>query len=239
VRRLKWKFPYLADGYIKATAKIQEHEAGEAGGLAALAEAELMFKLDFFEYYMLIERALVHLLGVFNIAISRGFERLQQQDGQGMARPMNGARSGSYTATHMYHQNVLDALSSVSNPLHPVLGTGTVRLALSRAKELRNRWKYAGDTAMTNQQQHLRNVPLESYDLENVLMCIFDGFDRAYAIAEQRVIEFKEREREEQKARKFGGWPEGGVNAAPVEDDRDFEEQQWGFMVEAMDWEAV
>ncbi|KAJ4392384.1 hypothetical protein N0V85_007097, partial [Neurospora sp. IMI 360204] len=67
VRRLKWKLPFLASGYALAL-KGRDPKHGDAvisGGV--LNEGEIMFKLDFFEYYMLIERALVHLLGVFGI----------------------------------------------------------------------------------------------------------------------------------------------------------------------------
>jgi hypothetical protein len=66
VRRLKWKLPYLADSHRKATSMIEEH-----GGLSEEEKRELetMFKLDFYEYYTVLERALVHLLGVWELEV--------------------------------------------------------------------------------------------------------------------------------------------------------------------------
>lgn len=114
VRRIKWKFPFLAHGYNAATTACAPAEQRE--------EAELMFKLDFFEYYMLLERALVHLLGVFGIKVTGAF---------GSSRvPDNHQQSN-----HRFHANVLEALADVRNPLHEALGQGDAALALLRAKE--------------------------------------------------------------------------------------------------------
>ena len=163
VRRLKWKLPYLAAGYHKATDTNDEEEVR--------AEAELMLKLDFFEYYMLIERALVHLLGVFGISVPSG-----ATDGV----IVNGR--GGYERQHRFHQNVLEALNDRDNPLHTVLGTGDVYFALCKAKDLRNRWKRADE-------EHPRDarVGLQAYDLEGMLELIFAGFDAGYEIAQARV----------------------------------------------------
>lgn len=64
LRRLRWKLPYLADSHLRAT--VPESGMTETDR----REAELMFKLDFFEYYVLLERSLLHLLAVFNITVS-------------------------------------------------------------------------------------------------------------------------------------------------------------------------
>ncbi|KAJ5355187.1 uncharacterized protein N7496_012399 [Penicillium cataractarum] len=56
--RLRWKLPFLAEAYRLATATPIN------------PEAEIMFKIDFFEYYALLERCIVHLLAVFNITVS-------------------------------------------------------------------------------------------------------------------------------------------------------------------------
>ncbi|KAL1842760.1 hypothetical protein VTJ49DRAFT_4245 [Mycothermus thermophilus] len=159
MRRLQWKLPFLAQGYRLAV----DHRLG--GDPIAVAEAELMFKLDFFEYYMLIERALVHLLGVFGVEVTRGGPIPptaaggggggQQHEGGGTGE--GGGRRNSHPSLsasrwgdakrsrHRYHANVLAALDNPENPLHAALGTGEVRVQLGRAKDLRNRWKTAGD----------------------------------------------------------------------------------------------
>ncbi|KAJ9134609.1 hypothetical protein NKR23_g10036 [Pleurostoma richardsiae] len=233
VRRLKWKLPFLAHGYHQATFQVDACTEVERPQIEAqVAEAELMFKLDFFEYYMLIERALVHLLGVFGITISRDFaERhleamLEEQKARQKAHQQQG-RNGHDTAPvpsarsdHRYHANVLEALDNVENPLHEALGMGDVRRQLGRAKDLRNRWKNADDGV---DPARAAAAPLESYDLERILETIFEGFDRGYLVAEQFVLEEQQRQ----------------AAAGMSEPSWDTEEQQWEFMVDAMDWEAV
>ena len=254
VRRLKWKLPYLAHGYRQATLRLDYPTDVD---IAHRSEAELMFKLDFFEYYMLLERALVHLLGVFGITVSRDFaerhlrmmlEEQRQQDirnygvlrgntnGTSRRREPSPWKNGS--SNHRYHANVLEALDNAENPLHEALGTGEVRRQLGRAKDLRNRWKNVddvedasavnGSSGGGSNTPQLANgkaaTPLESYDLERILESIFEGFDRAFAVAERHVLE------EQQAAAKAG-------DAVPM--DWGSEEQQWEFMVDAMDWEAV
>jgi hypothetical protein len=237
VRRLKWKLPYLASSYQQATSRM--NGASEEVDWARIIEAELMFKLDFFEYYMLLERALVHLLGIFGITVSRGLgerrlqtlRREQQRGQQGWSdnkNNSNGTADGNnkppWRSEHRYHANVLEALDKEDNPLHEVLGTGDVRRQLSRAKDLRNRWKNADDSGPAPARNDKESAPLESYDLENIVTTIFEGFDRAYVIAEEYVPT-------EQRA------VVGAVDSG--ERNRGSEEVQWEFMVDAMDWEAV
>lgn len=271
VRRLRWKLPFLAAGYRQAVDRVGRDPAG-------VAEAELMFKLDFFEYYMLIERALVHLLGVFGIDVPRGYcspsegsninssdnnnnKNINNSNDNGGARRESRGLAASIWGDggprprsrprHRYHANVLAALDREDNPLHAALGTGEVRRQLGRAKDLRNRWKTAGDDDDdddddNNQDRHRggarepspsvreRNwhtkkiaAPLESYNLEKMLEAIFAGLEEAFKIAERFVR---------------GASSEAGRGAeadimdwAAVGNDED----QWEFIVDAMDWEAV
>ncbi|KAK4249830.1 hypothetical protein C7999DRAFT_29700 [Corynascus novoguineensis] len=306
VRRLQWKLPFLAQGYRQAV----DHRVGTDP--AAVAEAELMFKLDFFEYYMLIERALVHLLGVFGVAVSRGGEEGGSSSsgaegpsrraaenptssisvgdlgnpggrdnekidilggGDGNNKNYNerglGASVWRDRQRHRYHANVLAALDRTDNPLHWALGTGEVRKQLGRAKDLRNRWKTAGededendahcrldDTEQQQQQagQGIRcgasraeesgagpekrstkwrprtkkvAAPLDTYRLEHMLEVIFQGFDEAFRIAEDHVRGRLDWAEDEEDGRAMD-WTAIGD-----------EEEQWEFMVDAMDWEAV
>ncbi|KAL2152337.1 hypothetical protein VTH82DRAFT_5521 [Thermothelomyces myriococcoides] len=317
VRRLQWKLPFLAQGYRQAVNRV-------GADRAAVAEAELMFKLDFFEYYMLIERALVHLLGVFGVTVDRGTsvsegqpaaagtsaghdpgednknssnyhhnnnnyhyyynyyskdgrndttDRGDKEDNGGgggggdhargsAARGLAASRWRDRPARHRYHANVLAALDRPDSPLHGPLGTGEVRAQLGRAKELRNRWKTAGDDDDDDyaEKEHdddddddgrkggngtswaesggavgpelggrrsrkVAAAPLDSYRLEHMLEVIFRGFDEAFRIAEEYVRR-------------------GGTTGAEGDVDMDWtaigdEEEQWEFMVDAMDWEAV
>jgi hypothetical protein len=235
VRRLKWKIPDLARGYHEAVDRV-----GPNVDRAHVDEAALMFKLDFFEYYMLIERALVHLLGVFGVGVSRGFKShhikalMEERDRTTQSAPETGTSTPNRTFTplhdHRYHANVLEALDNPGNPLHNILGTGDVRRQFARAKELRNRWKNIDETEEGNRVASTHSAaPLESYNLEQIISTIFDGFDRAYILAEQYVME--------EQRRVNGG---GVLDAASEMMDRSYtEEEQWEFYVDAMDWEAV
>lgn len=208
VRRLKWKLPFLSLAYHAAVDRLSP---------SRIAEAELMFKMDFFEYYMLIERALVHLLGVFGITVTRGAGPRGRQ-----MTDLSGSRWGGGGSEHRYHANVLAALDSRENPLRAALGTGEVRHQLRRAKDLRNRWKTVGEEEKEDEDEGSprKTGPLESYDLERILSCIFDGFDEAFLLAQAYV------------------YGQGGGMDVDAEEGGT-EEQQWEFMVEAMDWEAV
>ena len=149
---MKWKHPFLDQAYHLAT-----------GAAPDVAEAELMFKIDFHEYYGMLERALVHLQLVFGIVISGQHRDLGRLAPAGEGREPPAAASAGATGAgaagdrprryaHSYHANVLAALDNPTNPLHGTLGSLDVRRALSRAKDLRNRW--AKDE--NHQQQHRR-----------------------------------------------------------------------------------
>lgn len=242
-RRMRWKLPFLGQAYRAATDRDLNTPEDRA-------EAELMFKLDFFEYYMLLERALVHLMGVFGVRITGAFGAGAGAR-PGAARPKNANGNGNGTGSagggaqvqsdHRFHANVLDALDDPRNPLHPVLGDGDARYALARAKELRNRWKNAdepgGGSVVTAAAR-----PLEDYDLERILESIFNGLEGAYVIAERYVagVRALAAERGAAVPGSVGGGG-GGVGATPENGGGGGggEEAQWEFMVDAMDWEAV
>ncbi|KAJ5306922.1 hypothetical protein PENANT_c003G08690 [Penicillium antarcticum] len=203
VARLRWKLPFLAEGYRLAT-MTDGVEPGDT------VHAEIMFKIDFHEYYALLERAIVHLLAVFNISVSAGRGGGVSVDGNGRGE-----------SVHRYHANVLEALREQSTPLSPVLGSGVIYSQLQRAKDLRNRWKTADLTPEERERQGERKevVALASFDFESILSDIFLGLEESYVRAKDHV----------DKCIRPDDGPE-------VEAD---EEAGWGFMVDAMDWEAV
>lgn len=208
VRRMTWKYEFLDIGYRKAISRVGQLPE-------AAAEAETMFKLDFFEFYMLLERALVHLLSVFRVTVSRDTPSFAQNNDQAAAQWQKRTQ-----ADHRYHANVLEALENPMNPFHEVLGTGEVRRQLGRAKELRNRWKTAADEKVGT---HKMAAPLESYEFERIFSTIFSGLDEAFKIAHEHVNRAGEAE--------ASGLTTAAA-AAVIEED-------WGFMTDAMDWEAV
>ncbi|KAI9655691.1 MAG: hypothetical protein M1831_004843 [Alyxoria varia] len=141
------------------------------------AHAESMFKLDFFEYYNLLERALTVCYSICHVHVSRSHDPLDsnQPTRSKSASDANGAdkdrNSGAdfifstrgrtshpseallksrFAGQHRYHAAVLDALDLSNNPLKPVLGEGTTRYWLGVAKDLRNRWKDADEQREIN-----------------------------------------------------------------------------------------
>ena len=235
--RLKWKSHLLVASHQRVTQAMQ----GPSPGVHSLSasEAETMFKLDFFEYYVLLERVILHLLGVFNIGVSSDLwkEASNQTDSSGTIDvPTNGAPiigSSNFDRTyynHRFHANVLQALDQPSNPLHMVLGTGDVRYYLGIAKESRNRWKDAeeeqapglipGSGALKHQRM-LKNV-----DLEVMLACILDALDKAQGITEDHA-RFSERITNGTL----------GPRQAGVTIEHDMEDAPLEAMADAMEWE--
>lgn len=171
---------------------------------------------------MHIERALVHLMGVFGIKVTGlGDSVHNPSNGEGKLQD-RGIRMGVPQSSHRYHANVLAALEKPDNPLHGILGQGEVKKQLARAKELRNRWKNA-DGAAGNDGKGYTPAPLEAYNLENILEAIFAGFDQAYVIAELYIRDLRG----------------SGDSIATSSTEWDNEEDEWGFIADAMDWEAV
>lgn len=172
---------------------------------------------------MHIERALVHLMGVFGIKVT-GLGDSLHNPSSGHTKPADrGVRMGVAQSSHRFHANVLAALDKPDNPLHPVLGQGEVRKQLARAKQLRNRWKNADGDRDSDDKGYAR-APLEAYNLETILEGIFAGFDRGHAMAELYIQQLQ--------INNSGTSPTYAM-------DWDKEEEDWGFIADAMDWEAI
>lgn len=123
-----------------------------------VGEAERNFKVDFHEFYVWIEQAIVLLLLVFDITI-----------------PHSNRKKGM---PHQYHDNVIVALENPTCPLYEVLGKGEVNMALRKAKELRNRWKDVADK---------ETPPLKMYDLTWLVGQVLGGLETGYGIAAKKV----------------------------------------------------
>ena len=140
--------------------------------MSMAAHAESMFKLDFFEYYNLLERALTVCYSICHVHVSRSHDALDanqsarsksagdangaEKDGKPASEfifstrgrtnhPSEALLKSRFAGQHRYHAAVLDALDQSNNPLKPVLGEGTTRYWLGVAKDLRNRWKDADE----------------------------------------------------------------------------------------------
>ncbi|TGJ83901.1 hypothetical protein E0Z10_g4826 [Xylaria hypoxylon] len=176
VARLKWKIPFLEIGYGMAMDRLgkpqQEVDANE-----------IHFKLDFHEFYMLIERALVHLMGVYDIVIYAQSDPNGNGYGVGSATQNNPGAFRDRYQPHRYHENVLLALDNPANPLHETLGQPQIRKQLARAKELRNRWKNADDA----DPGRFMPAPLEAYNLKEILQTILLALEQAYFVTENFI----------------------------------------------------
>lgn len=244
LRRLKWKSHLLIVSHERVTHAMQQAPSVGTPGPSA-TEAETMFKLDFFEFYVLLERVLLHLLAVFNISVS---PHVMAENSDSAAKtattkddvPVNGTPiigSSNYdrSFTHRFHANVLQALDRPSNPLHVVLGTGAVREYLGIAKESRNRWKDAEEEEEEEEAQGIIGgaIPdhralkhqrmLKNVDLEAMLACILEALDKAQSIAEENV--------------RTGGTRRNGSLEAEVMMEYDMEDAPLEVMPDAMEWE--
>jgi hypothetical protein len=114
--------------------------------------------VDFHEFYVWIEQAIVLLLLVFDISIP------QYRHGEGK---------------HRYHEDVIAALEDITCPLYEALGKGEVNMALRKAKELRNQWKHVSEGKET--------PPLKMYDLSWLVGQILAGLEVGYGVGAKKV----------------------------------------------------
>ncbi|OTB18718.1 hypothetical protein K445DRAFT_314577 [Daldinia sp. EC12] len=169
VARLNWKMPFLKEGYRIAV--------DSADKLPSQVEAcEIQFKLDFHEFYMLIERALVRLMGIFGIVVKNHGAVIN-----GVFTLYGSSEGGQ----HQYHANVLRALEDSRNPLSVIFGAPEVRKQLLQAKELRNRWKNIDEAEPGSPPL----APLSAYNLELIVQTILSAIERAHAFTVAYVVE--------------------------------------------------
>lgn len=243
VSRIRWKLPFLDHGYKLAT----DRSPSSGRSKQDIEASEIHFKIDFYEFYMHLERAIVHLLGVYGVdvhpsgGLANGVSSSSSTNGNDNNNKVAAAAAAAGGAAaklgptrerigqHQYHVNVLLALDDPANPLHAVLGQGDARRQLWSAKDLRNRWK----TADSDESRRYNTVaPLESYNLEEMLLVILAALEEAYNVTLRYVEEMDTMTSDPQigggAAARIGGGSSGGT-----------EEQDWGFIADAMDWEAV
>ncbi|RBR14351.1 uncharacterized protein FIESC28_07781 [Fusarium coffeatum] len=153
-QRLRWKYVDLQNSYHRA---LNPESSGFPVG-----EAEKNFKVDFHEFYVWIEQALVLLLLVFDIMVPQSSRRGRDEK-------------------HRYHHDVLTTLENKTGPLYEALGKGEVNMALWKAKELRNQWK---DVKDGNGKE---TAPLKMYDLTWIVTQILSGLEAGYGLASRKV----------------------------------------------------
>ncbi|KAL7770455.1 hypothetical protein CFE70_000390 [Pyrenophora teres f. teres 0-1] len=145
-------------------------------------QAESMFKVDFFEFYTLLERYITDCLAIFGISVSasvprQNFNALRYEINPDLhrTRPM---------ASHAFHANLLEALDNENCPLSRSLGLQEVRVQLSIAKEYRNAWKDADAKANLPNGDNAK-VQLQDLQLELMLHTIIAGCNLAHGAVQE------------------------------------------------------
>ena len=122
----------------------------------------MQFRIDFFEFYVLLERVLLQLLSAVGVRVSRAYQpdapsRNRSPERKPFSNVINGNGNGKSSAAligdakniaarsghgHAFHANLLSALTQKhNNPLYHLLGTGAAHSYIALAKDLRNGWK--------------------------------------------------------------------------------------------------
>ena len=140
-------------------------------------QAEAMFKVDFFEFYALLERYIVVCLGVVGVHVSDA----PRVNVNALRYITNPDLPHNPDASHSFHANILEALDEPACPLYTSLGSQEVRIQLGHAKEYRNAWKDA-DNATGPREETRRKLP--DFDLHQMLYHILSGCGNAHNVVQ-------------------------------------------------------
>ncbi|KAF2115358.1 hypothetical protein BDV96DRAFT_76877 [Lophiotrema nucula] len=206
LNRLQWKAESLMASYLRALDVLRTektnglsnghavHQYAFASGISS-KQAESMFKVDFFEFYTLLERFVELSLSILGVTVSSG--AIANEIGENVnalkyitnpslhrTRPL---------ASHQFHANLLAALEQPNGPLYTALGHQDVRIQLGLAKDYRNRWKddseklatvTARNAADTEAWSASRSsaVKLEELELHKMLATLLAGCQHSLEI---------------------------------------------------------
>ncbi|KAF2495496.1 hypothetical protein BU16DRAFT_391067 [Lophium mytilinum] len=190
LRRLYWKAEGLLCSWNRALDAIKlrsnEHHDHPHSTLIDFALVEdgamvqSMFKVDFFEFYVLLERYIVLCLAILGVRVSR-------KDLTAAKGPYHSGATPTF-GMHQFHANLLATLDELECPLHAALGQQDVRIYLGRAKDYRNRWKDAdeldGGPDATDSQGG--RITLEDLKLGTMLKTILAGLEQASLVVKDR-----------------------------------------------------
>ncbi|KAF2789532.1 hypothetical protein K505DRAFT_410297 [Melanomma pulvis-pyrius CBS 109.77] len=209
--RLRWKAESLAASYTRAL-EILHAESNSNGfldihgetrypfvlGMASRRsktnmkkkQAESMFKVDFFEFYTLLERYIELCLSIFGVSVSGNAPQTNFNALRYITNP--DLQKTRPEASHAFHANLLEALDSEKCPLHASFGNQDVRIQLGLAKDYRNRWKDADEKVSTNKwgsEDHdsKRNTKLEDLELNRMIMTLLVGCEHAHGVVHDRA----------------------------------------------------
>ncbi|KAH9861826.1 hypothetical protein J1614_011579 [Plenodomus biglobosus] len=192
--RLRWKAELLMVSYYRTMEIVQaelqnnsyheKHHSMQSG--ATSKQAESMFKVDFFEWYTLLERYITDCLAVFGFSVSASASHNNVNALRYITNPERYARP---LASHAFHANLLEALDDETCPLHASLGVQEVRVQLGLAKDYRNVWKGADEKAAlspraADDEYRRKDIPLQDLQLELMLRAIVLGCEQAHGLVQ-------------------------------------------------------
>lgn len=148
-----------------------------------------MFKVDFFEFYTLLERYISTSLEIMGIHVSGSAPRTNVNALKYITNPdLHRTRP---RALHAFHANLLEALDDPNCPLHISLGNQEVRIQLGIAKDYRNAWKDADEKvtktdSYEKDEESRKNISLQDLDLDTMLRYLLAGCEHAHGIVQDR-----------------------------------------------------
>ena len=154
-----------------------------------------MFKVDFFEFYTLLERFVELSLSILGVTVSSG------TTSNGLGENVNALKYITNPtlhrtrplASHQFHANLLAALEQPNGPLYSALGHQDIRIQLGLAKDYRNRWKDDSEKLATVTIRHTSDieawsasrsnaVKLEELELHKMLATLLAGCQHSLEI---------------------------------------------------------
>lgn len=153
-------------------------------------QAESMFKIDFFEFYTLLERYITTCLTIVGVHVSGTAPRSNVNALRYITNPdLHLTRP---LASHAFHANLLEALDDQKCPLHDSFGIQDVRIELGLAKDFRNTWKDADERVIVSKltssgDADRRNITLESSQLEHMLRMLIAGSEHAFNVVQTHI----------------------------------------------------
>lgn len=205
--RLRWKAEMLMVSYYKALEIVRAADAQHNGHSGAdplsvsnrdtstkaqretdtiKKQAESMFKVDFFEFYTLLERYITTCLAVVGVKVSGATPQTNVNALRYITNP--DLQRTRPIASHAFHANLLEALDDGKCPLHAAFGTHNVRVELGLAKDFRNAWKDADGRIIASKwddDASRKNITLHDSQLESMLRALVSGCEHAHVIVQQ------------------------------------------------------
>jgi hypothetical protein len=143
-----------------------------------------MFKVDFFEFYTLLERYITTCLTIVGVQISGAAPQTNVNALRYITNPEL-ARTRPI-ASHAFHANLLEALDDEKCPLHASFGIHNVRVELGLTKDFRNAWKDAdGRIIASKWDDKSKNITLHDSQLETMLRTLLSGCEHAHGVVQQ------------------------------------------------------